>query len=159
MAFGHDAGHVLPVLGAVTRERGYRSRLDLVEPGPDPRAVIGLVAGQLHGLDPASPGIHAQVQLAPGAACLGAMLLDQPLAGPAQLQPRAVHQQMYGLGAGAGPRHFQGLGPAAECRVVRHGKPEAEQGWRMEPISPSVWRSARRNTARSVSAVMIASAE
>ena len=30
---------------------------------------------------------------------------------------------------------------------------------RMEPISPSVWRSARRNTARSVSAVRIASAE
>ena len=29
----------------------------------------------------------------------------------------------------------------------------------MEPISPSVWRSARRNTARSVSAVMIASGE
>src|SRR3954451_23310989 len=52
MAFGHDAGHVLPVLGAVTRERGYRSR-HLVEPGPDPRAVICLVAGQLHGLDPA----------------------------------------------------------------------------------------------------------
>ena len=29
----------------------------------------------------------------------------------------------------------------------------------MEPISPSVWRSARRNTARSVSAVRIARGE
>ena len=29
----------------------------------------------------------------------------------------------------------------------------------MEPTSPSVWRSARRNTARSVSAVVIAKAE
>ena len=60
MAFGHYAGHVLPVIGAVTRERGDRSR-HLVEQGPDPRAVICLVAGQLHGLDPAGPGIHAQV--------------------------------------------------------------------------------------------------
>jgi len=29
----------------------------------------------------------------------------------------------------------------------------------MEPISPSVWRKARRNTARSVKAVVIAKAE
>ena len=29
----------------------------------------------------------------------------------------------------------------------------------MEPINPSVWRSASRNTARSVSAVLMASAE
>lgn len=29
----------------------------------------------------------------------------------------------------------------------------------MEPINPSVWRSASRNTARSVNAVLIASAE
>ena len=29
----------------------------------------------------------------------------------------------------------------------------------IEPISPSVWRSARRKTARKVSAVMIARAE
>jgi hypothetical protein len=43
--------------------------------------------------------------------------------------------------------------------VVRHGKIEPEQGWRIEPISPSVWRKARRNTARSVSAVVIARGE
>src|SRR3954451_19961158 len=156
MAFGPDAGHVLPVLGAVTRERGYRSRLDLVEPGPDPRAVIGLVAGQLHGLDPAGPGIHAQVQLAPGATGLRAMLLDQPLAGPAQAQGGAVDQQVQGPGAPPRSPRPQRRSPAAECRVVRHGKPEAEQGWRMEPISPSVWRSARRNTVRRGSAVRIA---
>jgi len=29
----------------------------------------------------------------------------------------------------------------------------------IEPISPSVWRSAKRNTERKVSAVMIANAE
>src|SRR4051812_50093133 len=90
MAFGHGAGHVLPVLGAVTRERGYRSRLDLVEPGPDPRAVICLVAGQLHGLDPAGPGIHAQVQLAPGAAGLRAPLFDQPPPRPPPPPARGV---------------------------------------------------------------------
>src|SRR3954451_15670614 len=52
MAFGHDAGHVLPVLGAVTRARAKRSRLALVALGRGRRAVICLVAGQLHGLDP-----------------------------------------------------------------------------------------------------------
>jgi hypothetical protein len=40
--------------------------------------------------------------------------------------------------------------------MVRHGAIEPEQGWRIEPISPSVWRSARRNTVRRVSAVRIA---
>ena len=87
------------------------------------------------------------------------MLLDQPLAGPAQAQAGAVDQQLQRPGARPRSRHPQRRSPAAECRVVRHGKLEAEQGWRMEPISPSVWRSARRNTVRRVSAVRIARGE
>jgi hypothetical protein len=42
--------------------------------------------------------------------------------------------------------------------VVRHWEIEAEQ-LQEEPISPSVWRSAKRNTARSVRAVVIARLE
>jgi hypothetical protein len=43
-------------------------------------------------------------------ACPGAMLLDQPLAGAAEFQPRAVHQQMHGLSTADTQRHD---GPAA----------------------------------------------
>ena len=42
--------------------------------------------------------------------------------------------------------------------VVRHGQLEPEQAM-IEPIRPSLWRRPRRNTARSVSAVVIARAE
>ena len=104
MAFGDRAVHVLPVVSTVAGERGDRAR-DLVEQGPDPGAVVRLAAGQLHGFDPPGAGFHAQVQLAPGAARPGAVLLGQPLAGPAQLQARAVQQQVHRPGPRGRPRH------------------------------------------------------
>ena len=63
------------------------------------------------------------------------MLLDQPLTGPAQLQARAVHQQVHGLGivpiVGSAARpwaeHLQGGGPAAQGGVVRHREIKAQQ--------------------------------
>jgi hypothetical protein len=62
------------------------------------------------------------------------VLLEQPLAGPAQLEPRAVHQQVHGRGIapslGAGSprlRHFYRCGPPAEGGVIRHTQGEAEQ--------------------------------
>jgi hypothetical protein len=63
------------------------------------------------------------------------MLLDQPLAGPAQFQARAVHQQVHGLGtvtslrapARPWPGHLQRRGPAAQGGVVRHGEIKPEQ--------------------------------
>jgi len=59
------------------------------------------------------------------------MFLVQPLAGPAQLQPGAIHQQMQGLGtsAGTGPRHVQRRGPAAQRAVVGDGEVEPEQAY------------------------------
>jgi hypothetical protein len=45
------------------------------------------------------------------------MLLHQPLAGAAKLQPRAVHQQVHGFTPAARPRHLQRLGSA---RAVDH---------------------------------------
>src|SRR4051812_10610163 len=74
------------------------------------------------------------MQFAPGPACAGAMFLDQPLAGPAQLQPRAVHEQMNRLGIPPSssatrpwPGDLQGCCPAAQGGVVRDGEIEAKQ--------------------------------
>ena len=60
------------------------------------------------------------------------MLLKPPPAIVAQLQARAVHQQVHGLAAcpGAGvprPQHFQRRRPTTERRVIRHAQAEAEQ--------------------------------
>src|SRR5215210_4783087 len=77
----------------------------------------------------------APYKLSPATSLLGAMLLDQPLAAPAQLESRAVHQQVHrrglapSLGAAARPwpGYLQRRGPAAEGGVVRHTQAEAEQ--------------------------------
>src|SRR4051795_5462826 len=65
--------------------------------------------------DPPGVGIHADVELPPGPARAGAVLLDQPLTRATQLQARAVHQQVHGfaVAARAWPRHLQRRGPAA----------------------------------------------
>src|SRR3982751_2007384 len=77
---------------------------------------------------------NAPYKLSPRPPHAGAVFLDQPLAGPAPLEPRAVHQQVYGRGIapslGAGSprlRHVHRCGPAAEGGVVRHTQGEAEQ--------------------------------
>jgi hypothetical protein len=80
-----------------------------------------------------------------------AVLLGQPLARATQLEPRAVHEEMQGLGiaattgvaAGARPRlwHLQRRGPATERRVVWSGTRSANpSGPTTEPISRSAWR-------------------
>src|SRR4051812_12239796 len=71
----------------------------------------------------------APYKLTPRTASSRAMLLDQPLPGPAELQTRAVHQQMNGLGLAAGPRprHLQGLRPAAQGGMVGDREIETQQ--------------------------------
>src|SRR5436853_238843 len=80
-ALGDRAVHVLPVVGPAAGGRGDRPR-DPVRQRTGLGAVVRLVAGQLRGLDPPGLRVHAEVQLAPGAPRLRAVLLDQPLAGP-----------------------------------------------------------------------------
>src|SRR3954471_5411135 len=63
----------------------------------------------------------------PGPTPLGTVFLGQPLARTAELQPRAVHQQVYRRAPRLWPRHLQRLGPAAEGAVVRHREIEAKQ--------------------------------
>src|SRR3954454_17111756 len=69
------------------------------------------------------------VELAPGPAPLRAMLLDQPLPGPAELQTRAVHQQVHRFGIAVRPRppHLQALRPAAQGGMVGNREIETEQ--------------------------------
>src|SRR4029077_12113743 len=44
-----------------------------------------------------------------------------------QFQPRAVHQQMHGFGAGRRSRHRQCLGPPAQREMVSEGESETKQ--------------------------------
>ena len=115
-----------PVECAVGGDGGDRT-IDLVEQGADPRAVVAVVAGQHRRDDPPGVGVRGEVQLLPRPARPAAVLLDQPLPGPAQTQPRAVDQQVRRLASRAWARRFERLGPAAEGRVVRHGEVEPEQ--------------------------------
>ena len=61
----------------------------------DLRGVIHVVCRQIGRDDLARIGIQADMQLPPGTVGLGAVLLDQPLAGATELQSCAVHQQMH----------------------------------------------------------------
>jgi hypothetical protein len=69
------------------------------------------------------------MQLPPGAAGLGVVLLDQPLAGATELQSRAVHQQMHRFRTTAGLRsgHLQCLSPRTQGGVVRHREIKTEK--------------------------------
>ena len=123
-------------------------------------AIIDIVGRQLRCENLPGLGIDADMQLAPGPAPPGAVFLDQPLAGSAQTQACAVDQQVNrSSGARIWPWHLQGFGPPAQGRVIWHCEIKAYRSLRIEPIKPSVCRSASRNTARSVRAVLIARAE
>ena len=78
---------VSPIAGE-RRDWAYRS----IEQWPDLRAIIDIVRGQLRGDDLASVSVQTKMQFAPGASCSRAVPLNQPLAGAAQFQTRAVHQ-------------------------------------------------------------------
>src|SRR5215213_8202921 len=114
MACSDTAVDTFLIIPAVAGERGDRS-VYLVEQGTDLRAVIGILVGQHRCDDLTGVGVHAEVELSPGPARAGAMLLDQPLTRATQLQPSAVHQQVDGFAVAARSwsRHLQRLGPAA----------------------------------------------
>src|SRR5215213_6815149 len=68
------------------------------------------------------------MQLAPGPAPSGAMLLDQPLAGATQPQACAVNQQMDGSsGVWRWVWDRQGFGAAAQGRVIGHRKVKPQE--------------------------------
>ena len=58
----------------------------MVEKCVSPRAVVDFFPGQLDRNDFGTIGIDAEVQFTPGSAPGGAMLFDQPFAGPTELK-------------------------------------------------------------------------
>ena len=127
MAFGDSVVDLVLIIGTVAGERGERIA-ELVKKRPGPRAVVNFLLRQLNGDDLAAVAIDADMQLAPGAPSGGAVLLDQPFAGAAQLQPGAVDEQVQGSAAELPPqRHGHRPGPAAQGRMVRHRQIEPKQ--------------------------------
>ena len=146
MARGDPAVDTFLIIRAVAGQRGDRS-VDLVEQGADLRGIIGIPVGQHRCDDLPGAGIHADVQLSPRPARAGAVLLDQPFAGPTQAQAGAVHQQVHGLGIAARSvlpdRCGRGTSSVAARRlkVVWSGTRRARPSRLMiEPIRPSAWR-------------------
>ena len=113
--------------GPVTDE-GYDWRCHMVEQSADLRAIVVIIGRQPDRHDLTGVGVYAEMECSPGPTCLRAMLLDQSVAGTAQLQLGAVHHQLHGLVPRSRSRHLQCFGSPAQCRTVRHGKIEAEQG-------------------------------
>src|SRR4051812_36572581 len=108
---------------------------------------------------------RAPYKLPPRPARARAVLLDQPLAGPAQLQAGAVHQQVRGLGLTAGisaarprrPRHLQRRRAPTEGGVVRHAQRQPEQA--DDGADQPLGLRERQAEHRKVSAVRIARGE
>ncbi|ANY82280.1 hypothetical protein BB934_28565 (plasmid) [Microvirga ossetica] len=114
IALGDGVVNASLIIGSVADERGQRSR-DLVKQGLDLRAIIEFTTRSICREDLPSVGVNTDVQLSPGAASSGAMLLDQPFAGTTELQACAVHQQVNRpSGAKTWPWYLQGFGPLAQ---------------------------------------------
>jgi len=127
VALGDFIVDIVPIERAVTDE-GYDWRCHMVEQSADLRAIVVIIGRQPDRHDLTGVGVYAEMECSPGPTCLRAMLLDQSVAGTAQLQLGAVHQQMHGLVPRSRSRHLQCFGSPAQCRTVGHGKIEAEQG-------------------------------
>src|SRR5215831_12750334 len=87
---------IVPIVRPIAGKRRNPSG-NLLQQGTDLRAVIDTVAGQLGGDDLSGVGVHPDMQLSPGSTRSCGMLLDEPLTGTAELEPCAVHQQVYGI--------------------------------------------------------------
>src|SRR3982751_961012 len=101
------------VIRAIRRHRAHVA-VDLVEHGAELSGIVHLLGRQRRGDDRAGLGIDAQVQFSPGFAPLRAVLLDQPLARPAQLQPGAVDQQVQRPRGRPGGRRYRRDGATAQ---------------------------------------------
>ncbi len=146
--------NIVPVVGTIAG-KGHHGTIYPIEQGADLGAIVGIPARQDRGDDLAGVSVCDEVEHLPAPAPLATMLLFQPSAGTTQPKASAVHQQVHRLAARLRSRHLQRLGPTAQGRMVRHREVEAEQ-LQNGADQALVWRSARRNTARSVRAVAIA---
>jgi hypothetical protein len=86
-----DLGVDIVAVVVAIADEGCHCPIALVEQGTDLGAVVGILVGQHRGDDPAGVGVRREMQHSPDPAPLGAVLLGQPLARAAELQPGAVH--------------------------------------------------------------------
>src|SRR4029077_4777428 len=105
------------IVRSIAGKRRDRSG-NLLQQGSDLRAVIDIVAGQVGGDDLSRVGVHPDMELSPGPTRPCGVLLDQPLTGTAELEPCAVHQQVYRFAARGWSRHRQCLAASAHRRMV-----------------------------------------
>ena len=63
------------------------------------QSVVDLLVGQIKRNDFTAVGVDANVEFAPGTALRGPMLFKQPFARAAQLQPRAIDNQVQFAGS------------------------------------------------------------
>src|SRR3984893_15264240 len=120
---------IVPIVRSIAGKRHNRSR-DLLKQGTDLRTVIDILAGPLGGDDLSRVGIHPDMELSPGPTRPCGVLLDEPLTGTAELEPCAVHQQVYRFAARWWSRHRQCLAASAHRRMV----------WRRE-IKTQQWKN------------------
>ena len=157
MTRGDLAIDAVLVVSAVGGERGERAT-HLIEQGTDLRSIVDVAGGQNCRGDLAGVGVHGNMRLAPRPPCLRAVLLKQPLARAQSFSPVLSTRRCTGPASDRG-RNTSSVS-ARRLSVVWSGTARSRPSKAMiEPMSPSVWRSAKRNTDRSVSAVAIARPE
>src|ERR1700732_4678811 len=148
---------IVPIVRPIASKRRNRAR-NLLKQGTDPRAVIDILAGQLGGDDLSSVGVHPDMELSPGPTRPCGLRLTSHSPGPQSLSPVLSTSRWTGSLPGRGcdtgnvsPRRLM-----VEWSGAARSRPSSRS---IDATSPSVWRRARRKTARSVSAVVIAKAE
>jgi hypothetical protein len=116
------------VTGAVAGERCDRPG-DLIEQRPDPRSLIDVVPYQFRGDDLTGVSIQADVQLPPGPARPGTMLLHLPLPRTRKLQAAVVHDLVHPVRSGTRlrVRHVQPVRSTRQGGMVLHREIEAQQ--------------------------------
>jgi len=104
--------------------------------------------------------LTASKPMCSGAPLAGTVLLDQPFARAAQLQARAVNQQVDRTTGRAGlRRQFQALSPSAEGREIWHRQVNTEQLEDRADQPLGLTQRQMEHTARNVKAVVIARSE
>lgn len=123
---GDLAINVVPVVCTIGSKRRDRA-IHLIEQDADLGRVNDIACGQRRRCDLSGVGVYSDVQLAPRALGLHAVLLKQLFAGAVNLQPRAIYQQVHRIGARPRLNHVQALRTVAQGCMIPHGEIKTEQ--------------------------------
>ena len=125
MTFSNLAVHVIPIERALAGQGGDRTS-DRVEQRADLRAIIDVSGGQFDRDNLAGVGVRSKMQFPPGPTRSRAIILDRPLAGPAQPQAGSVISRWMGWLLDAG-RSTCRVSARRLSVVVRNGEIETER--------------------------------